>query len=203
MNSFDTLLLATKNPDKVKEIRHSLSDLDIEIISADQIDSIPDVIEDRPTLEGNAEKKAMELAKATGLIALADDTGLEVDALDGAPGVYSSRYAGPNATYEDNVDTLLQAMSDIPDSERSARFRTVMVLTDGKDTERVDGICNGIIVNERRGTKGFGYDPIFWVPGYEKTFAEMSIEEKNAISHRGRALAKIHDMIANLIYPGV
>jgi XTP/dITP diphosphohydrolase len=203
MNSFDTLLLATQNADKVKEIRQALSDLDIKIVSADQIDTVPDVIEDRPTLEGNAEKKAVELSKATRLFALADDTGLEVDALDGAPGVYSSRYAGPNATYDDNVDKLLQAMRDIPDSDRSARFRTVMVLTDGKEIKRVDGICNGIILTERRGTQGFGYDPIFWVPGYEKTFAEMSIDEKNAISHRGRALAKIHDVIQNLIHPGV
>ncbi len=189
------LLLATRNEDKVKEIREVLKDLDIKIISASQIDGLPEVEEDQDTLEGNAIKKARVLAKASGLPALADDTGLEVEFLNGAPGVRSSRFAGENVTYDDNVDELLRRLQDVPPEKRKARFRTVVALAIDDHIETVEGICRGEILSERRGAGGFGYDPVFFVPEIGKTFAEMSLAEKNRISHRGVALTKMRRLL--------
>ncbi|MCI0696241.1 XTP/dITP diphosphatase [candidate division KSB1 bacterium] len=182
------LVLATRNQDKIIEIREALADLPIAILSAADFPAAPEVIEDGETLEANAIKKALAIHRHTNLPAVADDTGLMVDALDGAPGVYSSRFAGPNATYSDNVKKLLRLMEGIPVSQRTAEFRSVMALAvDGK-TYCVDGRCRGEITFAPRGNSGFGYDPIFFVPESSKTFAELSIAEKNQISHRGRAL---------------
>ena len=190
------LLLATRNRDKVREIRSVLADLDVELICAADVPDLPEVEEDADTLEGNAIKKAMTLHKITGLPTLADDTGLEVEALGGAPGVYSSRYAGPDATYADNVQKLLQAMRDVPESRRQAQFRTVVAFAHDGNVETVEGICRGVITTEPRGSNNFGYDPVFYVPDLGKTMAEMTLEEKNRISHRGRALQEIKKRLA-------
>ena len=190
------LLLATRNRDKVREIRSVLADLDVELICAANVPDLPEVEEDADTLEGNAIKKAMTLHKITGLPTLADDTGLEVEALGGAPGVYSSRYAGPDATYADNVQKLLQAMRDVPESRRQAQFRTGVAFAHDGNVETVEGICRGVITTEPRGSNNFGYDPVFYVPDLGKTMAEMTLEEKNRISHRGRALQEIKKRLA-------
>lgn len=182
------LVLATRNQDKIIEIREALAGLPIQFFSVADFPNAPEVIEDGETLEANAIKKALVIHRHTNLPAVADDTGLMVDALSGAPGVYSSRFAGPNATYSDNVKKLLRLMEGIPTSQRAAEFRSVMALAvDGK-TYCVDGRCRGEITFAPHGSSGFGYDPIFLVPDSNKTFAELSIAEKNQISHRGRAL---------------
>lgn len=180
----ERLVVASKNPDKIGEIEAVLRGLGLVDVVARGLEW-PDVEETGTTLEENALLKARAVAAAVGLPALADDTGLEVDALGGAPGVRSARYAGPDATYDDNVRRLLADVADAQD--RSARFRTVMALVfpDGREIVG-EGVLEGQIIDERRGTSGFGYDPVFLVDG--RTLAEIDPVEKNAISHRGRAL---------------
>ena len=190
-----TLLLATNNADKVAEMRDFFSGLNLVLRTAAEFPQIPAVEEDQPTLQGNAIKKASALAAATGLLSLADDTGLEVDALNGRPGVYSSRYAGENATYSDNVNKLLAELQDVPAAGRNARFRCVIALVDGSSIETVEGVCEGVILTGRQGQGGFGYDPVFFIPETGRTFAEMSLEEKNRISHRGRALQQARRLL--------
>lgn len=190
------LLIATRNRDKVREIRALLADLSVELLTPDDLAGLPEVDEDAPTLEGNAIKKARTLFEASGLPAIADDTGLEVDALGGAPGVYSSRFAGPGATYEDNVQKLLQVMQDIPEEKRGARFRTVAAFAHAGGVETVEGVCEGIILRHPRGTNNFGYDPVFYVPELGKTMAEMTLDEKNRISHRARAMRQLRERLA-------
>ncbi len=185
------LLLATRNRDKVEEIREALAGLEIDLLTVDELGPLPEVIEDQETLKGNAIKKAATLASLSGLLSLADDTGLEVDALNGAPGVYSSRYSGENATYAENVTRLLSELEGIRPAERTARFRCVIAIADARGVETVDGVCEGLIIDEPRGSGGFGYDPVFMVPDTGKTMAELSMAEKNRISHRGRALARM------------
>lgn len=178
------LVLGTKNPDKLAEMEAVLAGTGL---VGDVVRGLDwaDVEETGETLEENAALKARAVVEATGLPAIGDDTGLEVSALDGAPGVYSSRFAGPEASYDENVDLLLEVMEGVPD--RSARFRTVVVLAFPDGVEVVaDGAVEGLIISERRGSNGFGYDPIFEVAG--RTLAEMSAEEKNSLSHRSRAL---------------
>lgn len=170
-----------------------VSGLGIEILSTLDFPELEEVDEDQPTLEGNALKKARYVHSVTGLPSLSDDTGLEVDALDGAPGVYSARYAGENVTYQDNVLKLLRELEG--ESERSARFRTVVALVSSEDENLFHGVCNGVILTEQRGEKGFGYDPVFKPEGYDQTFAELSSEVKNEISHRGRAVHKFISFI--------
>jgi len=181
-----TLVLATRNPGKVAEMRDLLADLPVRLIPADALDAPPDVEEDAPTLRGNARKKADALHRHTGHPALADDTGLEVEALDGAPGVHTARFAGPDATPADNNEQLLQALQDA--DTRRARFRTVVAFVDGKDVHDFEGVCEGSIAEAPRGEMGFGYDPLFVPEGEQQTFAEMSAAQKNAISHRKHAL---------------
>jgi XTP/dITP diphosphohydrolase len=183
------LVAATANPAKLTEIAAILGD-DVELLPR-PVD-VADVVEDAPDLVGNARLKARAIEAATGLAAVADDTGLEVTALDGAPGVRSARFAGEHATDADNVDLLLARLDGVAD--RSAAFHTVALMLDG-DIERVfHGACSGQIATERRGTGGFGYDPVF-VPdeGDGRTFAEMTAGEKHAISHRGRAFRALAD----------
>ena len=181
------VVLASANPDKAAEMRAILGAA-IELVPRPA--HVPDVVEDGETLADNARLKARALNDATALAAVADDTGLEVDALDGAPGVLAARYAGEHASYADNVTKLLHALDAVGDPERTARFRTVALLRfpDGREIV-AEGVVEGRIAHERRGTNGFGYDPIF-VPteGDGRTFAEMEAGEKHAISHRGRAL---------------
>jgi XTP/dITP diphosphohydrolase len=177
------VVLATANPDKAVEIAAILGPA-FELVSRPP--EVPDVVEDADTLEGNARLKAAALVAATGEAALADDTGLEVAALDGAPGVYTARFAGEHATYADNVTALLAALHGVED--RRARFRTVALLCHPDGYEVVaEGRVDGTIATVASGTSGFGYDPIFVPDGDTRTFAEMDPEEKHAISHRGRA----------------
>ncbi len=183
-------IIATRNAHKLEEIRAIFNFQGLEVCSALDFPNIPDTIEDRDTLEGNAIKKAQELCEATGLMALADDSGLEVEALDGAPGIYSARYAGEPCSYSDNNAKLLRELAD--KENRRARFRTVMALArPGKEPLTVDGVCEGTIINELRGEHGFGYDPLFVPDGFDQTFAELPAETKNKISHRALALMEV------------
>jgi len=183
------LVLATANPDKAAEIRAVLLDAGLTVELLPRPDDVPEVEEDGATLEDNARLKAVALCEATGLPTVADDTGLAVDALDGAPGVHSARYAGEEATYADNVEKLLAALTDVEPRDRTARFTTVALARwpDGREVAGV-GEVEGVIVTAPRGDAGFGYDPVF-VPleGDGRTFAEMTAAEKHRVSHRGRA----------------
>jgi len=184
------LVLASANPDKVKEIVAVLSAaLPVDLLPRPE--GVPEVVEDADTLVGNARLKARALVAATDTAAVADDTGLEVDALGGAPGVYSARYAGESATYADNVAKVLRELAALDDAggARRASFKTVALVAfpDGSEVW-VEGVLPGTIAAEGRGTNGFGYDPVFVPDGGDgRTFAEMRAEEKDAVSHRGRA----------------
>jgi len=182
------LVIASRNDHKILEMEQLLSPLGIEVLSTKDFPNLEEVVEDRPTLKGNALKKARYVAAQTNLPALSDDTGLEVEALNGEPGVYSARYAGPSASYEDNVIKLLDELAE--KVNRKARFRTIVALVDGNEEFTFEGICNGKIIEEQRGREGFGYDPIFTPVDYEHTFAELDSSTKNLISHRGKAVEK-------------
>jgi len=194
------LVLASANPDKVAEIAAVLADaLDVELLPRPA--DVPDVVEDGATLLDNARLKARALVAATGFPAVADDTGLEVDALGGAPGVYSARYAGEGVTYADNVTKLLAEMANRPDQggERTARFRTVALAAfpDGSELW-AEGAVDGVIAVQAAGGGGFGYDPVFIAGGSGgRTFAEMTPDEKHAISHRGRAFRSLAAILAD------
>lgn len=185
------LVLATGNRDKQKEILSVLADVPITIRPLNECGPLPSIVEDGATCQENAIKKARIIAQHTGCMALADDTGLEVDALDGRPGVYAARYAGEQATYEDNCRKLLNELHDIPTELRTARFRTVVAIADPNGSvDVVEGVLEGTISHVPQGSQGFGYDPVFVVHELKKTLAQMPLEEKNQISHRGRALVK-------------
>lgn len=184
------LLVATRNRDKLRELRALLEELKLEIISANDI-NVPEVVEDAPTVRENAIKKAVETAKAAKKLTLADDTGLEVDALNGEPGVRSARFAGENVSYPENNKKLLQMMQGVPAEKRTARFRCVVAIADENGlVDTVEGICNGVIVEDERGGGGFGYDPLFIPDGQTKTFGELTAEVKNRMSHRAKAMQK-------------
>jgi len=192
----NNLILATNNTHKISEISAILSGLDLEILSANNFPDFPEVEETGSTLEENAILKVQAVWKKYHLPAVADDTGLEVDYLRGAPGVYSARFAGTGCTYDDNNRKLLSLLEGARDRERSARFRTVIAFVDMKgEIQQVNGALEGEIADKPRGKNGFGYDPVFVVEGTWKTLAEFPTEEKNKISHRGRALAKIRPII--------
>jgi XTP/dITP diphosphohydrolase len=193
------LLVATGNQGKLKEIRKLLEDSAIEIVGLDQLTNPPEAIEDGTTFSANAQKKALEMARFSGYLTLADDSGLVVDALDGAPGVYSARYAGEQGDDAANNAKLLQEMSDVADAQRQASFHCVVALAwpDGR-CETYSGQVSGLILRNERGTDGFGYDPLFLVPEYGKTTAELSLEIKNRISHRGTALRKVIPLLLEL-----
>ena len=190
------LLIATRNRDKLKEISAILADLNLEVISTADRKDLPEIVEDGATVRDNAVKKAVETARAARMLTLADDTGLEVDALNGEPGVRSARFAGENATYHENNKKLLSQLHGLPLEKRSARFRCVVAIADENGlVDTVEGICNGVIVVEERGGGGFGYDPLFIPDGQVKTFAELSLDVKNRISHRAKALQKARAML--------
>ncbi len=213
------LVLATHNRDKAREIVAMLAGLDVEVATLDAFPGAPETVEDGGTLAANAWKKASEARAYTGASALADDTGLEVDALDGAPGVFAARYAGEGATYADNCRKLLAAMERVPAGRRAARFRTVMALAltpsdlarlfeaaSSNDEVRAnvarttggltsEGILNGEIAAHSRGVSGFGYDSVFVDANSGRTLAEMTPTEKNASSHRYRALLEMREML--------
>jgi XTP/dITP diphosphohydrolase len=185
------LLVATRNKHKLVEIRAILKDLDLDVFSSHDIKGLADIEETADNLRDNAIKKAVESAKVAKMLTLADDTGLEVDALNGEPGVMSARYAGQRVTYHENNKKLLEKLAGIPFEKRTARFRCVMAVADENGlVDTVEGICNGTIVEGERGGGGFGYDPLFIPDGQVKTFAELSPDVKNRISHRGKALQK-------------
>lgn len=192
------LVLATANRDKFREIQEKLHPLPVVILSLADFPFVEKVVEDRPDLYGNAIKKATEVATQVEEWVLADDTGLEVNALDGAPGVYAARYSGLGATYESNCAKLLSEMKDVPDAQRQARFRTVICLRTYDGLFCVEGVLEGMIGRERRGTNGFGYDPIFVLPN-GRTLAELGLAEKNTLSHRGKALEKMVDLLGFLL----
>lgn len=191
------LFLATRNRDKVREIKSvlgGLCDRGLEIHTLDEHPALYARLqwaEDGATFEENALKKARAVYQATGLPTLADDSGLEVFYLNNRPGVYSSRYAGEGCTYEDNIRKLLWEMRGVPQRRRGARFRCVVAFVDGAFEKVVEGVVEGTIAEEPRGTNGFGYDPLFVPLGYQQTFAELPPEIKNQISHRAKALAEI------------
>jgi XTP/dITP diphosphohydrolase len=187
------VVVASKNPDKIQEVEAVLASLDPPIEVLRGFDW-PDIEETEDTLEGNALLKASAVAAATGVAAVADDTGLEVDALGGAPGVHTARYAGPNASYEDNLDKLLVDLAGV--SDRAARFRTAIALVvPGTEPVVVEGVMEGEIAHAPRGENGFGYDPVFLVG--DRTYAEMSDDEKNEISHRALAIRALRDVLAD------
>jgi XTP/dITP diphosphohydrolase len=185
------LLVASRNKHKLKELTALLKDLPLETVPATDIRGLSEVAEDGATIRDNAIKKAVETARVAKKLTLADDTGLEVDALKGEPGVRSARFAGEDATYHENNKKLLQRLEGVPYDKRTARFRCVVAIADGNGLcDCVEGICNGTILEAERGGGGFGYDPLFIADGQTKTFAELSPEVKNRISHRAKAMQK-------------
>ena len=197
------LVLATRNRHKGAELAAILAGLPVCIRTMDEFPDVPDVIEDGETCEANAVKKARAVAEATGLLAVADDTGLEVDALGGRPGVYAARYAGPQATYEDNCSKLLKELTGVPRDRRTARFVTVAAVAEPSEKVQVTtGRLDGLITEAQAGEQGFGYDPVFYVPDLGKTLAELSTEQKNRISHRAKAFAQVRELLQNRLRLG-
>jgi XTP/dITP diphosphohydrolase len=193
------LVLATRNPDKRVELAALLGDLGIKIRTLADFPEAPEVVEDGDTCRANSVKKAVAIARHTGLPAVADDTGLEVEALSGRPGVHAARYAGERATYEDNWRKLIRELDGVPQQRRRARFITVaaVAMPSGK-VEVAEGMLEGVIAEAPAGTQGFGYDPIFVVPQLGKTLAQLAPGEKNRISHRARAFSKVREILLKL-----
>mgnify|MGYP000548337932 FL=1 len=193
------LIIATHNIDKEKELRSVLDDCPVEVISLEQFPEIGDIEETGSTLYENAKLKADTVNRITNLPCLGDDTGLEVDALGGAPGVYSARYAGDKVSYEDNLMKLLSELRSTPSEKRTARFRTIIFYTDGERELYTQGEIQGIITKSPRGSNGFGYDPVFYIPELKKTMAELTPAEKNKLSHRGQAMRKFRKLLLDFI----
>jgi len=191
------LVVATRNRKKVEEIRRILEGLDVQLYTMDDFPHCPEVVEDGETFEDNALKKAREVAACTGKHALADDSGLTVYAIGGAPGVFSARYAGSDATDQDNVRKLLKELGNITPENRGAAFVCVLAFAGPDGTEEVfEGRVEGVIGDHPQGQSGFGYDPVFFPEGHDRTFAEMSAQEKDSMSHRGRALQQFRQYLA-------
>jgi XTP/dITP diphosphohydrolase len=190
------LVIASRNPGKIREIRQIYADLPVMIL---EVPGLPEVVEDGSTFAENARKKAVEIARHTGKWALADDSGLEVDALRGEPGIHSARWSGRGD--EGNNEKLLSELRDVPAPARTARYRAVVVIAapDGQVLAEATGSCEGLIGFERRGTGGFGYDPYFVVPQFGRTMAELPPETKNAISHRGEALRRLREPLTRAL----
>jgi len=194
------LVVATKNPGKIQELRVLLADKGWEILSMDAFPSMPSVKEDGETFVENALRKARSVAYFTGLTALADDSGLEVDALGGEPGIHSARFGGEGLRDEERSSLLLKRLEGVPPEERRARFRCVIALVTPRGEEYVvEGVCEGFIAQEPRGEGGFGYDPVFYLPSHGKTMAQLPAEEKNSISHRAKALEKMAEILDSLL----
>jgi XTP/dITP diphosphohydrolase len=197
--SLTPLCLATTNRGKIAEIALALEGLPLRLIAASEIANAPAVDEDGRTYEENARKKALAFVAATGLASLADDSGLEIDALDGAPGILSNRFGGEGTPFAEKIRLVLAALDAKPRAPRTARFRCAVVLAaPGRTPVAAEGACEGEIIAAPRGAQGFGYDPIFLVPSLGKTFAELSAEEKQALSHRGIALARMRPALERL-----
>ena len=195
---YNIIVLATNNQNKVKEFQEMVKDFPIEVKCLKDYGPLPGVIEDGETFDDNAYKKAFHYARVLGIPALADDSGLVVDALDGAPGVFSARYSGKNATDRENCDKLLSEMKG--KKERSAYFQCVLSLaTPAGPALTWEGRCDGRITEERQGESGFGYDPVFFYEDFGKTFAQVSMEEKSRVSHRGRAMQELSSEFDNVL----
>lgn len=194
------IILATKNKGKAKEIKVILKDLNLELLTLDDFPETPNPVEDGKSFKENALKKARSVAKHLNIAAMADDSGLEVDILNKRPGIFSARYAGENATDEENNRKLLKELKDIPFEKRCASYKCVIALVFPSEREAtVEGDCRGLISLEPKGSGGFGYDPLFYVPEYGKTMAELPPEIKNRISHRGKALAKLKNKLMTIL----
>ncbi|MBN2788593.1 MAG: RdgB/HAM1 family non-canonical purine NTP pyrophosphatase [Candidatus Delongbacteria bacterium] len=192
------ILLATHNKNKIKEIKAALKDPEIEILSMDDFPDLPDVIEDGDTLEHNSLKKAKEIYQYSGITTLADDTGLEVEYLNGEPGVFSARWAGEDCSYEDNNRKMLRELNGVGIDKRNAVFRCVITLFGENLHKTTEGVLKGKIIEKLSGNQGFGYDPIFQPDGYDTTLAEMSLDDKNRISHRGLAVKAMAEVICRI-----
>jgi XTP/dITP diphosphohydrolase len=190
------VIVATRNRGKIREIRDALKGFNLRIYALNDFPDVPDIEEDGDSFTENALKKARFYAKYFGKLTIADDSGLEVDSLKGLPGVYSARYAGERASSQKNNRKLLREIRGIPMSKRGARFRCIIAMKFPEGREAIaEGTCKGRIGFKERGRKGFGYDPLFILPKNGKTMAELSLEEKNRVSHRGKALRKIRRII--------
>ncbi len=194
------VLIATNNLGKKKDFEALFNPLGIEVLTLNDLDMPIEVEETGETFEENAILKAETVAKYFGKTVIADDSGLEIDALDGAPGVYSARYAGNHSTDDENIDKALKALEGVEEEKRTARFRCVLAIA-GPDTETTvfSGSCEGVITTERQGENGFGYDPIFYVPMKKRTMAELTAVEKSEVSHRGAALAKLRAALPKMM----
>jgi XTP/dITP diphosphohydrolase len=194
------LILATRNKGKLKEIQTLFSDLDIDIVSLDNTEDSPHIEEDGTTFMENAFKKAKVVAEATGIMALADDSGLEVDALNGAPGIYSARYSGENASDASNNEKLLTELKGVSSDKRGAHFTCVIVVyhPSGRWIS-AEASCQGEITKKITGNRGFGYDPVFYIPSVDRTMAQLLPEEKNRLSHRGKALRKLKSELQDFL----
>ena len=194
------MIIATRNKGKIREIREALKGLGLRIHALSDFSGVPEIEEDGKSFTENALKKARFYSKYFGKLTIADDSGLEVDSLDGLPGIYSARYAGEGASSQENNRRLLREMQGLPISKRGARFQCILAVAspDGKEIT-VEGSCKGKIGFKEKGRRGFGYDPLFILPTRGKMMAELSLEEKNKISHRGKALRKLRKRIAELI----
>jgi len=193
------LILATHNEGKTVEMQYALSHLPIEIVTLNEFPNIGDIPETGTTLLENAFIKAETVFEETGIPTLADDTGLEIDALNGEPGVYSARYAGENATFEENCSKVIAKLKGVDTNKRTAKFRTVIAYVTKDEKIHCEGSVDGRILDKKIGANGFGYDPIFYYPGLKKTFAELKKGEKNSISHRGKALRNFSKLLEKQI----
>ncbi len=192
----ETIIFATKNKGKIKEINAILADMDVNVISMEEAGITIDVVEDGTTFEENSMKKAVQIMEVSGKITLADDSGLEIDYMDKAPGVYSARFMGENTPYAERFKAIFEKLDGVPEEKRTARFVSCIAAAfpDGRRLTSLDTV-EGIIGYEVKGENGFGYDPIFFVPDKGRYMAELSAEEKNAISHRGKALGKMKELL--------
>lgn len=196
----ERIIVATKNKGKISEIKKVLSGLPFDVISMNEAGIDIDVVEDGKTFEENSLKKALEICKVTKSMVMADDSGLEVDFLDGAPGIYSARFAGPEASDSDKNEKLLDLLKDVPFEQRTARFVCAIAVAfpDGRHFV-VRGTCEGFIDFECKGNNGFGYDPLFFIQQYDRTMAEIDADVKNEISHRAKALAQMQEKLQNYL----
>jgi XTP/dITP diphosphohydrolase len=194
------IVVATANAGKLREIKAALQGMAVEIVCLRDLSPMPPVEEDGKSFQENALKKARVVAQHTGRLTIADDSGLEVDCLHGKPGVRSARFAGKGASDAENNRKLLQLLEGVPSSQRGAFFRCVIAIVDPRGKEAwVEGVCRGVIGDIERGSQGFGYDPLFLLPEIGKTLAELPLEVKNGVSHRGRALAALKEALADFL----
>ncbi|MEW6622570.1 MAG: XTP/dITP diphosphatase [Bacillota bacterium] len=198
----EKIVLATQNKGKVKEFTEMLeaNDLNVQVISLLEIEDVPEIVEDGSSFKENAYIKAHKICLHTGLLTLADDSGLEVDYLNGAPGIHSARFAGEPKNDQKNNEKLLRLLEGVPSDGRTARFKcAICVMFPGGDFYETEGVCEGVIASSPKGSNGFGFDPLFYLPQYGLTMAQLSSEEKNKISHRAKAFAKAIEILQKLV----